>query len=400
MRKLYSWGLLALVPVTQARADDVTEEQFLAALNEDHAAVRALGEDLARAEAARRRAGTLGNPRLEFWLERPDANPRITNWTLGWTPPLDGRFGLGRKLADAGVAAASEELALARAGLRREMRRVFAEWSLGHRRCALLSLRLARIAALAEQERQRARVGAESGLSARRVALAEAEARAALREAEAGRDRAEAEARAWRPGLGGEVVPVPPGLALPPVGIHAGDSPKVRVFERQLEQAQLEARVAGRFWGFPTLQVGVQRLQDAGVVRSGPIFAASWSIPLFDRSQGARAETQRRAEIAASRMKQAQALSGAEVLGELEAYRSLFTAVNESGEASAETDHVIEAAMAAFRAGETSLTDLLDALRSAFETRLRELDLRALALAAHRDLEAVLGRPLAVGGAR
>jgi len=213
MRKAYSWGLLALASVTQARADDVTEEQFLASLNEGHAAVRALGDDLVRAQAARRRAGTLGNPRLEFWREQADANPMLTNWTLAWTPPLDGRFGLGKKAADAGVAAAGEELALDRAGLRREMRRVFAEWSLGHQRCALLSLRLERVAALAEQERQRARVGAESGLSARRLALAEAESRAALREAEAARARAEAEARAWQPGLGGDAVPVVPALA-------------------------------------------------------------------------------------------------------------------------------------------------------------------------------------------
>jgi len=400
MRKAYSWGLLALASVTEGRADDVTEEQFLAALDGSHPAVRALGEDLARAEAARRRAGTLGSPRLEFWREQPGANLSLTNWTLAWTPPLDGRFGLGKKAADAGVAAAGEELALDRAGLRREMRGVFAGWSLGHQRCALLSLRLERVAALAEQERQRARVGAESGLSARRLALAEAEARAALREAEAASARAEAEARAWQPGLGGDAVPVVPALAGPPEGIDAGSSPRVRLVERQLEQAQLESRVAGRFWGSPTLQAGLQRLEEGGGVRTGPIFAASWSIPLFDRSQGARAEAGRRAEIAASRLEQAQALTGAELQGGLDAYRSLFMAVREAREASAETDRVIEAATAAYRAGEASLTDLLDALRSAFETRLRDLDLRAQALAAHRDLEAVLGRPLTEGGVR
>jgi len=170
--------------------------------------------------------------------------------------------------------------------------------------------------------------------------------------------------------------------------------------EHQLEQAQLEGRLAGRFWGFPTLQVGVQRLEDGGPVQSGPLFAAGWSIPLFDRSQGARVEARQRAEIAAARLEQAQALTGAEVQGGLAAYRSLFKAVGEAREASAETDRVIEAATAAYRAGEASLTDLLDALRAAFETRLRELDMRALALATHRDLEAALGRPLTEGGVR
>jgi cobalt-zinc-cadmium efflux system outer membrane protein len=144
----------------------------------------------------------------------------------------------------------------------------------------------------------------------------------------------------------------------------------------------------------------VQRIEEAGVIRTGPIFATSWSIPLFDRSQGARAEADRRAEIAASRLSQAQALVGAEVQGGLDAYRSLFTAAREARDASAETDRVIEAATAAYRAGEAGLTDLLDALRSAFDARLRDLDLRGQALRAHRDLEAALGRPLTDGGVR
>lgn len=400
MRKACSWGLLALAPVIQARADEVTEEQFLAALNEGHAAVNALGEDLARAEAARRRAGTLGNPRLEFWREQPDANPQLTNWTLAWTPPLDGRFGLGKQAAEAGIAAAREGLQLDKAGLRREMRRVFAAWSLSHERRALLSRRLEKIAALAEQERQRAGVGVESGLSARRLALAAAEARAALREAEAASARAQAEARAWYPGLAAGSTPRLPALASPPEGIDPASSPQVRTVQHQLEQAQLEARLAGRYWGFPTLQVGLQRIEEAGVIRTGPLFAASWSIPLFDRSQGARAGADRRAEIAASRLSWARALVGGEVQGGLDAYRSLFTAAREARDASVETDRVIEAATAAYRAGEAGLTDLLDALRSAFDARLRDLDLRGQSLAAHRDLEAALGRPLTDGGVR
>ncbi len=56
------------------------------------------------------------------------------------------------------------------------------------------------------------------------------------------------------------------------------------------------------------------------------------------------------------------------------------------------------AATAAFRAGEASLTDLLDSVRAAIGARLGEIDLRGQALEAHRDLEAALGRPLSGGG--
>jgi len=179
----------------------VTEEEFLAGVGESHAAVRALQEGLAPAEAARVRAGTLQNPHVEFWREQPQASPRLTNWTVAWTPPLDGRFGVAKEAADAGVAAARERLASERARLRQELRRVFAEWSLSSERRALLAAQVELVGRLAEAERQRARVGEAAGLSARRLSLVQAEAQAAFRDAEADLARAEAAARAWRPDL-------------------------------------------------------------------------------------------------------------------------------------------------------------------------------------------------------
>ncbi|MCM2258365.1 MAG: TolC family protein [Vicinamibacteria bacterium] len=400
MRKLSMWGLLALTSAMPVHAGDVTEEQFLAAAGENHAAIRALGGELAQAESERRRAGTLANPRLEFWREEPDAVSTLTNWTVAWTPPLDGRFGLGKQAADASVAAAREELKLGQAEVRREMRRAFAEWSVAHARAAVLSRRLERITKLATQERHRARVGAESGLSARRLGLAEAEARADLREAEAGRARAVAAVRAWHPELAADAVPLLPPLAPPPVEAAVGTSPAVTAAERRSEQAQLAQRLGGRFWGFPTLTAGVQRIEEAGVVRTAPLFAASWSLPLFDRNQATRAEAQVQAEIAAARLAQTRALNRAGIEGGVGAYTSLLTAVEEAAAAAADVERVIDAASAAYGAGEQSLTDLLDALGAAFQARLRELDLKAQALAAHREIEAALGRALTAGGVR
>ncbi len=149
MRKLSWWGLLALTSALPVHAGEVSEEQFLAAAGENHAAIRALGGDLARAESERRRAGTLANPRLEFWREEPDPVSTLSNWTVTWTPPLDGRLGLGKQAADASVAAAREELKLGQAEVRREMRRVFAAWSVAHAWVAVLYRRLERIIQLA-----------------------------------------------------------------------------------------------------------------------------------------------------------------------------------------------------------------------------------------------------------
>ena len=88
----------------------------------------------------------------------------------------------------------------------------------------------------------------------------------------------------------------------------------------------------------------------------------------------------------------------AEIVGGSAAYRALSAAVREAAAPAADADRVITAATAAFRAGEASLTDLLDSLRAAMTARLGEIELRGQALEAHRALEAALGRPLVGGG--
>ncbi len=391
-------GLSALVLASRAGAQAITEQEFLSAFTQESTAVRALTEGVARAEAARRRASVLPNPRVDFWREQPDENPRVTNWTLSWTPPLDGRYGLGKRGADAGLAAARERLSAARAGLRREVRAAFAAWSLAFERCQALRQQLERVHSLAEVERQRARVGEESGLSARRFTLAEAEVRAALGTAEAALAKAQALARSWRADIGPDAVPAPATPPEPPALTNPADSPELRALAFDVEQAAVEKRRAGRFVAFPTLQFGWQQLADRGAVRSGPIFAAGWTVPLFDRDQAARVEAERRQQVAAARGALGQARVAAEVEGGAAAYRVLVAASREAGRTSEDSDRVIAAATAAFRAGEASLTDLLDSLRAAMAAHLAEIDLRGQALETHRELEAALGRPLTGGG--
>jgi outer membrane protein TolC len=399
MRLAWLVGLstLALAPIVGAQV--VTEEEYLSGFTADSNAVRSLTEGLARAEAARRRAGVLENPRIDFWREQPDANPSVTNWTLAWTPPLDGRYGLGKQAADAGIAAARERFAADKAALRHEIRAAFAAWSLAFERSAALRLQLDRVRGLAEAERQRARVGEGSGLSARRFTLAEAEVRAALATQDAALSKAEAQARAFRPDLAPGVAParlVPPD---PPVLKDPAASPELQALTFEAEQAVLERKRTGRFLTFPRLQLGWQQIDDpGGARRSGPIFAAGWTIPLFDCDQGARAEAEQRLLTSAARLELARARVNAQVEGGSAAYRALVAASREAGQTSADADRVIAAATAAFRAGEASLTDLLDSLRAATGARLGEIELRAQAMESHRELEAALGRPLIGGG--
>ena len=210
--------------------------------------------------------------------------------------------------------------------------------------------------------------------------------------------QAEALARAWRPDLASDVVPSPAFLREPPAAADSAASPELRALGFDVERAALESKRAGRFVALPTLQFGWQQLSDRNAARSGPIFAAGWTIPVFERDQAGRAEAERRQQVAAARSELARARIAAEVDGNLAAYRALLLASRAARVASDDGDRVIAAATAAFRGGEASLTDLLDSLRAAMAARLGEIDLRGQALQAHRELEAALGRPLVGGG--
>lgn len=387
--------------VSQTSAQEtLTEATFLGAIEGDGVAVRALTEDLARAEAARRRAGTLGNPRVEFEREAPEGNPEQTTWTAAWAPPLDGRLGLTREAAEAGLAAARQRFAADRLRLRRELRKAYADWALSAERRDVLKNQQTFVTALADKARRRAEAGEESGIGARRLLLASAEIGAELAVAEAEAIRAEALARAWRPEIPPGARPDRSPLGPPPAEEFTQSRPELEALRLEVRQAELEGRLARRFVVFPELQAGWQRLEDKGKEQNGPVFGVSWSLPLFDRFQAARVEALQRQKALEARLALATARLSAELAAARSSYGHLAEKAREQERAMADTEKLVEGAVASFRAGESTVTDLLETLRSVREAHLREIELYAEALEAHRTLEAATALPPAMEGDR
>ena len=127
--------------------------------------------------------------------------------------------------------------------------------------------------------------GEESGLAARRLALAEAELRADLAEAEASAARARAVARAWRPDLEPGIRPMRPTLPAASNDV-AVTPPGIEALRRDTEQARLEERLSGRVWTFPEIQVGWQRLWFRVERRRGPYWAPAWSCLSSTATEG------------------------------------------------------------------------------------------------------------------
>jgi outer membrane protein TolC len=118
------------------------------------------------------------------------------------------------------------------------------------------------------------------------------------------------------------------------------------------------------------------------------VLGASWSLPLFDRNQGARAEATRRRAAAEARLALATAAYAVRVGGAEAAYGRLEQAAHDAQTSIQGVPALVEAATASFAAGESTATDLLDVLRSALDAQTRAIDAHAAALAAARTLEA------------
>jgi outer membrane protein TolC len=380
-----------VVPV--AAETEITEAAFVERLTAEHPALRSLGDDVAGAEAARRRAGLLANPRVQFDREHPEDNPRQDTWSMAWTPPLPGKYVLGRKAADAVVNADRLRLDFERLRARQEARRIFAEWSLAVARRGLLAGQAEQVESLAEKARLRADAGEESGLSARRLRLAATEVRADLATAEAQLIRAVAEARGWHGELPPDARPALPSLSDAPAPLGDQRTLELQALEADLDHARAARRFQGRFWEAPELTIGRQALHDLGPTRRGTVWGVSWSVPLFDRGQPERALAKRRAEIAEARL----TLGSRRAQGHVEAahasYRALLEGVRAIEPDVRSPEDIVQAAVASYRAAESSVTDLLDTLEGVRTASLRWLELYGEAHAAHRALELALGQP-------
>lgn len=393
------WLVIVVAMAQPLDADEgrLTESEFLAPITAGHPAVVALTERLAGAEGERRTA-TWANPEFGFDREAPDGAAKQSIWWLRWQPPLDGRRGLRKDAAEAGLLAAESDFEWAKLHLRVRLRSMYAEWAYISERRDLLFAHMTVMKQLADRARARAATGEESGLGARRLALAVAEVQSELARADAALARVEAQVRVVRPELQPAVRPLRPTLPVVQAQGDATDRPDVVAQRFEVQQAEFKKRLSGRFLTFPELMGGWTRFDDEPGVVEGPVFGVSWNVPLFDRNQGERAQATRNVAIAEARLELVEARAQAESQAAHSAYAQLRTHANEVTAATTDAHELVESATAAFRVGENTLTDLLETLRSVLSSQLAALDLHHDALEAHRHLEASAGRSLSPGG--
>ena len=366
----------------------VTEAGFLSVLDDNHPAVAERSQDVAMARARVVAASTLENPTLAVVREDPSGPVEQTDWSISWQiPERDRRLRI--EAGEATVAAAEARLAQDLLALRLTMRQVYADWAIATARRERLSAQAAHVEALAARETTRAEGGEASGLEAHRLRLAAAGLQAKVALAEVAAETARSGALSWRPNLAAGARPVLP--LLPQAPDLEQSHPLLRAAQADLGAAMLERQAAGRFVRSPEVVVGWQRQEAGPESVDGPILGFSWSVPLFARNQSEQALTEARVEAARARMEVVRREVAATRTAATATYQNLTTAVANARAALAGNEKMLTGAEAAFRHGETSLTDLLETLRSATESEMAVLDLHEAALAAHRKLSRLAG---------
>lgn len=394
----------------EAGTMSVVEGAFLAAVDANHPAARALTGDLGAAEARHLQASLLDDPHLELTREAPSDLAHETTLGITWTPPIDGRRRESMRAAQAAVDVETHRLETRLLRLRSEVRETYAAWATGEERAALLAEHGGRLEALARRMRLRAEAGEESLLAAQRLELAARTSTIAWSEATAAAALWRERARRWLPEEARELAsgrPRLPALPQAPADLDAnplevaGARADVLASAAAVARAESLRQLGRRVFAAPELLVGWKSIENdlpgGGGDFEGPVLGVGWQVPLFDRRRAERLEAEAALDAAAAGREWAERHALGELVAALAAYRELRRPALDARARLESLDAVEGAATASFEAGESSVTDLLETLGALLEARLAALDLYASALAAHRQLEVAAGRSLIPG---
>ncbi|MEW5874501.1 MAG: TolC family protein [Candidatus Zixiibacteriota bacterium] len=380
-------------PTVAAAQSDISEEEFLMGLTEDHPSVVALRSVIADPVGEARGAGLWPNPDIWFERESPGEESGQSKLGLSWTPPIDGRRSLSRNAARESLESARLTMEHERLVLRLRMRGDFAAWVSAQARVDALAELSARADSLAGYVAERAAAGEESRLVAQRMSMAVSELRAEFARAEADLASARATASIWSDRINAASRPTWPELPEAPETHDAESHPVLAASLHRMRAADYERRLGQRWLEAPSFDVG-WLTQDGVDGSDGPAFGLTLSVPLFDRRQGERAAAGLRFEARSAQAKRQRIEASREWEAARDSYNRLRRAALDQPPANTAADSVLIAAAAAFRAGETSATDFLETLRAVQSFQVVTIDLYTAALEAHRRLEAAAGHSL------
>jgi len=350
------------------------------------------------AEADALAAGTWANPTLELARDKTGVT-RETSWQLMQPLDLSGRRGLREDAARHRIRA-TESDNLARKNERAvELRRAFHD--LLHRQETLRAVGAwsARFAAIGSVVDKLARAGEVAGYDRRRLEREQrsAEARLAETHADLERGRARLAALIGRAvgagidGIDGRLLPEPPP-ALPALQAQLAARPDLSALAARVEAAQADNAAARRNLPELTVGIGGKRADDGALRENGNLVMLAFNLPLFDRQQAGDRRSAAQAMAARAELDLARQQAEGELVGLHRQLTQLIIAAERyRGTAVAPSAALVRIAETAYRAGESTILELLDAYKGALEAETTALALEWKAREVRIELDQLTG---------
>jgi cobalt-zinc-cadmium efflux system outer membrane protein len=335
---------------------------------------------IAEAEADLAAAGTWSNPSFEFSREKAGAS-RESTWRLAQPVDISGRRGLRQDAARLRLDATEADVRAWHHERAAELRRAFHDVLRQQSVVGAVAAWMARFEIIGGVVDKLARTGEASGYDRRRLAREQSagEARAAEARAALERGRARLEALIGRAltdeGVAGALLPPLPA-GLPALHARIAQRPDLAALSARAEAAKAENAAANR--NLPEVAVGVggKRTDDGIASESGAVFSMSIPLPVFDRQQGAQRRTAAQATAASAEHALARRKAEGDLIGlHRQATQLIAAADRYRREAVAPSADLVRIAETAYRAGESSILELLDAYKGALEAEITALDL-------------------------
>jgi cobalt-zinc-cadmium efflux system outer membrane protein len=349
---------------------------------------------LGAAEADVLEAGVWPNPTLEFGRDKTGAALE-RSWQISQPLDLSGRRGLRTEAARQRLLATAAGNRAARNERTAELRRAFHELLRQQEATRAVAAWAERFSVIDHVVAKLAKGGEVSGYDRRRLAREQRSAEARL--AESGAEQARGQARLAAligraiDGIAGRLLPEAPP-ALPALQAQLAARPEFAALAARVEAAHGERAAAQRNLPELTLGIGGKRVEEGPLRENGNTLMLAFNLPLFDRQQAADRRGAAQAQAAQAELSLARQQAEGELLGlHRQATQLIAAAARYRAEAVAPSAELVRIAESAYRAGESTVLELLDAYKGALEAELTALDLEWKARAARIELDQLTG---------
>lgn len=344
------------------------------------------------ARVAQQEAGLWSNPTLELERDRTESR-----WQVSQAFDISGKRALKQQAAAQGVLTTEAEIARFRLERTAEIRRAFFQYLHQQGQLSVLDTQLKRIE---ETERvlSKLRTGGEaSGYDLRRLIRERqlAVAQRAEKQAELLRSRAQLAAL-----LGNDLTAYQQadGLLLPPTPsalenllAKLDQHPSLTTLSTQAAAADLSEQAATRGW-IPDVTLGLGMKRNDAEAKQQTTLSASIPLPVFDRQQTGQQRARAQATTARAHYRLARSQAEGQLRGAYQQLSQLLTTAQQyRREAVHPSSELLRIAETSYRAGESSMLELLDAYRGAFDAEITALDLEWKARLTSIELEQLAG---------